>query len=714
MPYQVRFTETTNPAKPSLTVEDQSLNQETSLTFVGKNYSGFAPIVAENFLHLLENFAGTVRPTNPVQGQLWYDNTAGVNTLKVYDGTTFVPAGSVKKAASTPTGSLKGDLWVDTTNQQVYVYSGATWLLVGPQFSEGTKTGPTIETIPGAESPSIDHVVLTLFAEDNRIAIISSTQFTPKQNVPGFETISRGINLTGLTSDITGYPTKLIGTSTRADALVVNNQTIAAANFLRSDIPSTTNNGFNIRSADGIQIGNDLNFVISAETNKAILYSKTPGNSIDLKVNSNGTGVVAVHIESNSFVGIGENNFSPAEMLDVAGNIIADGTISSLGTVDSDLLGRGSLVTNGGLSVGKRSNFADDITTYGQNFLNYLNLDGTPRSGSVLLPGSDAASEIYDIGSAERKFRNIYAQSFVGNFSGTVTGSLTGNISGSAAQLASTSAFSFEGQIATEVPVDFNGKTDNGKVVFKTVATSDLITKQTSVLEAGDTDQLIIHTTGAQAGLKSITKANFVKNIPTVPVGAIFPFAGPKSRIPAGYLLCDGSEVSQVTYSALYVVIGTSYKRYETPIGTRSFTLPDLRGRFPLGIDSMDNALYVDQGGIPVPALRSGDNPANRVTSTQADRLGGGGGAQDTTLNVTNLPEHKHDLKTNQAAYYAVGELGTPTDVDAKTIQGNLASGGQGKGISKTAGVDSTLKAQPIDTMNPYLAINYIIYTGVI
>ena len=124
MAYQVKYTETTNPAKPSITVEDQTLNTETGLTFVGKNYAGYAPIVAENFLHLLENFESSVQPTNPVQGQLWYDNSAGVNLLKVYDGTAWTAAGSVKKSPSTPQNNLKGDLWVDTTNQQLYIYSG--------------------------------------------------------------------------------------------------------------------------------------------------------------------------------------------------------------------------------------------------------------------------------------------------------------------------------------------------------------------------------------------------------------------------------------------------------------------------------------------------------------------------------------------------------------------------------------------------------------
>jgi hypothetical protein len=56
MSYQVKHTETTNPSKPAITVQDQTLNTETSLTFVGKNYAGYAPIMAENFLHLLEYF----------------------------------------------------------------------------------------------------------------------------------------------------------------------------------------------------------------------------------------------------------------------------------------------------------------------------------------------------------------------------------------------------------------------------------------------------------------------------------------------------------------------------------------------------------------------------------------------------------------------------------------------------------------------------------
>jgi len=163
MSYQVTFTETTNPAKPALTVADQTLNSQTSLTFVGKNYAGYAPVVANNFLHLLENFANNSAPANPVEGQLWYDNTSGVSLLKVFDGTIWTSAGSVKKAGAAPlaANSNPGDLWVNTTTAQLYVFSGSNWLLVGPQFSSGSLTGTVVDTI--VDTSNVTHSVISLY-----------------------------------------------------------------------------------------------------------------------------------------------------------------------------------------------------------------------------------------------------------------------------------------------------------------------------------------------------------------------------------------------------------------------------------------------------------------------------------------------------------------------------------------------------------------------
>lgn len=135
MPYSVNYTDKTNTAIP---VYDNTSDTSTSLTFPGRNVTGYGQIIAENFLHLLENFASSVKPTNPVEGQLWYDTSTG--TLMLNDGTGdagWKAAGNIQKAPSAPSISEDkvGEIWVDTVKQQLYVWSGKTWVLVGPQFS---------------------------------------------------------------------------------------------------------------------------------------------------------------------------------------------------------------------------------------------------------------------------------------------------------------------------------------------------------------------------------------------------------------------------------------------------------------------------------------------------------------------------------------------------------------------------------------------------
>ena len=75
------------------------------------------------------------------------------------------------------------------------------------------------------------------------------------------------------------------------------------------------------------------------------------------------------------------------------------------------------------------------------------------------------------------------------------------------------------------------------------------------------------------------------KNI--VPVGVIYPFGGSNSKVPNGYLPCDGRAVSRTEYSALFNVIGTSFG-YGDNVST--FNVPDLRECVPVGIDASGRA----------------------------------------------------------------------------------------------------------------------------
>jgi microcystin-dependent protein len=713
MAYQVKFTETTNPAKPSLTVSDQSINQETSLQFPGKNYAGYAPIIAENFLHLLENFAKNSAPANPVQGQLWYDNSAGENILKVYDGTSWTPAGTVKKSSTEPSvvNSTRGDIWVDTENQQVYIYSGSNWLLVGPQFSSGLKTGPDVETI--TDTLNVDHNVVSLFANNSRLAIVSKESFTPKTTIPGFSSIGQGINLSATDSTSTTAPTKFWGTASVADALNYNGTSVAAINFLRGDKESTTTFPLNVSNNAGVSIGSNRSFNISTDANSTILSSLVSGNYIEFKLNNAGSTVTAVHIDPNGYVGVGPGNTNPQAALDVAGSIITDGDLIVQGVTDAAVLGQGSIQTNGGLSVNKRSQFGDDVSILGGLHFSNLDTNGDPTAGTVIQPSSDLATDLYDIGTSTRRFRNMYAQNFVGNFNGAFTGALSGNITGSAAKLASPTNFRIRGDISSVLDVQFDGQlpqlgSPSGTQIFNTVVNSDIITTKTLATDSFTGDLLLVYR--ENVGLKKITKQTFVSNIPTVPVGAIFPFAGDVA--PAGYLLCDGSEVLIGSYSDLYAVIKYAYKTPSQLIGKATFALPDLRGRFPLGRDDMSNGTTVPAKDDPTIQIPAGGGSANRVTDIVADTLGSGTGRESIILETKHLPEHKHDLRTASAQYYAAGLPGAGSDPAADPGLGNAS--GIGSGLRNSGNVISPTIGQPFNSMNPYLTINYIIFTGVL
>lgn len=61
----------------------------SSLVLLGKNYLGYGEIVAENFIHLVENFAGKDRAElNALNGQLYYNRDRGLLQINTGDDYT--------------------------------------------------------------------------------------------------------------------------------------------------------------------------------------------------------------------------------------------------------------------------------------------------------------------------------------------------------------------------------------------------------------------------------------------------------------------------------------------------------------------------------------------------------------------------------------------------------------------------------------------------
>jgi len=673
MAYTISFSDAVN--KGTITIEDNTVNNATSINFPGKNTTSYGTVIAENFLHILENFANSSAPLRPIEGQLWFDTTAGVNQLKVYDGANWVASGGLKKALNQPSASesISGDLWVDTNAQQLYLFTGSGWTLIGPQYSKGLTTGATPVTATGTDD--LTYSIVQLEVDAKVVAIIAKDTFTPKINIPGFSQLKPGVNISS--TNFGSAINKVYGISEKAEALLVGNTTVAAGNFLRSDTTSLTDFPIKVKTDDGIEVGAAGSFKMFVENQAGIIQLGTLDEEIDFRLNNQGSTTTVMRISSQRQVGINKTN--PTEALDVSGNILSSGTITSNSTTPSINVGSGAVVSKGGLGVALDANIGGS-GTFGGNI-----------TANTITPSQNLT---YNLGSSSNRYATVWANQI--QASSVITDSITGNASTAtqANRLAQATTFRMTGDV-TATDVSFRGD-DITPRTFTTSISNTFIGNQTLTTTSEVSDEIIINRTAGITGIYKTTVGAITNSIPTPPVGSMMAFAG--ATAPTDWLFCDGAEVQRAVYNTLFQVIGT---QYGTPSNSSVFKLPDLRGRFPLGKDNMSN-----------PGL--GQGSADRVTSPTADGLGLGAGNEKKTITKENLPNHEHTLKANNGdQFFAARNIaGASTDPEVTTTSGpDLANTNGAQQLPNSGGIDGTI-GQAMDVMNPYLTLNYIIYTG--
>lgn len=168
------------------------------------------------------------------------------------------------------------------------------------------------------------------------------------------------------------------------------------------------------------------------------------------------------------------------------------------------------------------------------------------------------------------------------------------------------------------------------------------------------------------------------------PVGSVVMHAGPSA--PAGYLFCRGQTISRTTYASLFAAIGVTYGAGD---GSTTFTLPNLQGRVPVGLDA---------------------------SQSEFDALAETGGAKTHTLTLEQMPSHRHVMNAHNHEQVVIvnnttGGLAARYDYDGDGTAGRVYPQTGANTSSTVATMQDTGGGQAHNNLQPYLVMNYIIKT---
>lgn len=470
-----------------IVLEDGTIDTSTSMSLVGRNYTGYGELQNENFVFLLENFSNSAPPSRPVTGQTWFDDARSL--LHVYDGEKWTIVGAAVLSIDPPPGPTTGSLWLKSPFNTLYVWNGSQWVFVGPETAEGfaitrARSG-TLLDFQGITRP-----VIFLSVDGIVIGIASREAFTIEPTVApfGFANLAAGITLSNtsiLKGTLEGVADRALRLETARTINSVafdgqNNIVVRASTtrklakgdyILGSDFDGSIEGRWDIDATANNTIGKivarDSTGGFAASTISANIIGNVQGN-VDIDSGTSRFNVV----EANSFIGatLSGNAFSSTKLqtartinevaFDGTGNITVPASAATLtGTqinpsvTDSALKTVGTLtsltVADVGIAIGAQLAMATPAATATISFAPVLkftiNNDNTfisiLDSASSLAQGepggrpsiTPAVDNSINIGITTSRFRNVYAYNFKGNADSATIATTSVNLQGGGA-----------------------------------------------------------------------------------------------------------------------------------------------------------------------------------------------------------------------------------------------------------------------------------------
>ena len=286
---------------------DGTLDTTTDLSLIGKNYTGFGEVFNENLVKLLENFSNSSPPERPLSGQLWYDS--GDGRLKVYSSTGWKVSGGPVISAIQPLNLITGDLWINNEENQLHFFDGTDLILAGPIWkrSQG-KTGFEAETLfdPNGNAKP----VLKLFVNNALFGIFAAEAFTPNPSIPGFGSLVKGYNSNSLVNAV--FNTNV------SNATTLNN--LNSAQFMRTDINTSTSGKITVQNNNGITLGQNQLADLKIAGTTFIIENVVVDGDVVIRTNSVAGNTNAIYIDSST-ERVGIFTSSPQQTLDINGSL---------------------------------------------------------------------------------------------------------------------------------------------------------------------------------------------------------------------------------------------------------------------------------------------------------------------------------------------------------------------------------------------------------